>query len=325
MTQMMVSSYRPPAILAKIAADSDRKPYMTYSRHFGLGGKWKPYKGIGGIYSFFPEKGDSHILRASWYTPQYTLSAMSFDPGREYIELARQSRLMGVTFSSDAFDKVLVLGTISGEERYLVTSSATNGLCVEDSMVVARDINVVSAEDLGKGATYSHLKGKDYKKDGMRIFISDGPLEDNLQQDDSGWFFTKTKDAFCGIRIASGGLSKHQSPLNMGLRLQLDDIWAPVVIETASAAEFKGDFEAFKRKIKSLPFSYDNGVMKRRTRKGDEIIYYSKSRKLPLINGKEIDLNPPYTYYGPYLKMKHGEKRAIINYPGEKTVVLDFD
>ena len=321
---MLVSDYRPPAILAAIAADMNRAPYLTYSRHFGQGGHWQPLKGVGGVYNIITQNGDSDILRTSYYTPEYTLSAMTFDPSLRYIELVRQSRLMGVTFSTDIDDRIIVLGSIAGMERHMVTSSATNGICVPDCLVIGRDINVIPAKKLGDQSYYKGSAAGEGELDGTRIFISDGALAKNLQQDESGWLFTRTANAFCAVRIAAGGHRQQDNPHYNGLRFQLNDIWAPVVIQTARAAEFDNDFNSFKEKIRSLPFIYKDGKLTFTTKNGDQIEYFSKSVNMPQVNGKAVELNPPDTYNSPYLKMQHGADVATISYPGYDDLVLDF-
>ena len=112
---------------------------------------------------------------------------------------------------------------------------------------------------------------------------------------------------------------------NTGLRIQLNDIWAPIAVQTAPAKEFGNDFKKFKEAISSLPFEYKDKVMNFTTRHGEKVEYFSQSNKIPMVNGKVFEINPPTTYNSPYLKMKHGEEDAVISFPGYKELVLRFN
>ena len=312
--ELLTNSYRPPEILKAIARGRADKSYLSTSRHFGMtkNDSWKPFEGIGGIYFMHTdENGNSNLLTTAYYTPSYTLSALTWDPAKKYIELVNQSKIMGITFSADLYDRIMILGSISGaDKKSMVTSKLTNGICLEDTLVVARDVNAKSVVG----------------KDGMRIFISKGLLEDNLENNQNGWSVTRNEDSFVAFRIAGDtGYTAEQNPQKTGLRIQLNDIWAPIAVQTAPAKEYGNDFKKFKKVISSLPFEYKDKVMNFTTRHGEEVEYFSQSKKIPTVNGKVFEINPPTTYNSPYLKMKHGEEDAVISYPGYKDLVLKFN
>ena len=326
--ELLTNSYRPPEILKAIARGRADKSFLSTSRHFGMtkNDSWKPFEGIGGIYFMHTdESGNSNLLTTAYYTPFYTLSALTWDPAKQYIELVNQSKIMGITFSADLYDRIMILGSISGfEKKAMVTSKLTNGICLEDTLVVARDVNAKSAFEVTKMATYKHIE--ETGKDGMRMFISKGLLEDNLESNQNGWSFTRNEDSFVGFRIAGDtGYTAEHNPQNTGLRIQLNDIWAPIAVQTAPAKEFGNDFKTFKKAISSLPFEYKDKVMNFTTRHGEKVEYFSQSNKIPMVNGKVFEINPPTTYNSPYLKMKHGEEEAVISYPGYKELVLKFN
>lgn len=82
-----------------------------------------------------------------WYpefaTKDYTLSTLSFDPAREYIALVNQSRMMGVTFSHDPDDRIVVYAgntpVDSKREYKMPTNSGTNGMLRPDCMTLPLD------------------------------------------------------------------------------------------------------------------------------------------------------------------------------------------
>jgi len=83
---LYTAGYRPPQILRAIASDMGRGPYMGTSRRFGRGTGWNR-----GIYQVLFDDGparSSYLRRDTWYPRAYTMSALSLDPGRGYIQTA---------------------------------------------------------------------------------------------------------------------------------------------------------------------------------------------------------------------------------------------
>jgi hypothetical protein len=254
---------------------------------------------------------NSYMRRDSWYTPDYTLSTLSFDLNREYCALVSQSRMMGVTFSHDVDDRLMIYAgntPVDGKIEYkMATMHGVNGVLGADCIVVARDPNV--------NADTSNS---------TRIFVSDGGLLDNLEEPQSGWSFTRAGDGYAAFRIAGDpGFTSTPSPWNNGPYLEFNDIWAPIAIQCGQAKDFES-FEAFKKAVQAQPFTYANGKLTYTSLAGDTIEYWSNTTKIPHVNGKEFNLNPENTFDSPYLKMKHGSNKAVVSYPGYDDLVLDF-
>jgi len=303
----LASDYRPPEILRAIARDPERGSYQVTSRRFGRSnGSWH-----NGIYQILFDDGDemnSSIRRDTWYTPDYALSTLSFDPNLKYTALVNDSRRMGVTFSNDIDDRILLQAGYSpmdpATEKYVGGMQGINGLLGPDCMIVARDPNASPDPN------------------STRIFISDDSLWDNRKEDEGGWTFTRAGDGYAAFRIAGDpGYTVTESPWKFGWYLELKDIWAPVVIQMGRAGSF-GSFEAFQASVKALPFTYAEGKLTFTALNGDTYAYQSNSKTLPTINGKPLDLNPAMTYDFPYLKMKHGTDTATISYPGYPDLVV---
>lgn len=296
-----VCGYRPPEILRAIASDTKRGPYMGTSRRFGRSkGRWK-----NGIYQVVFDDGEAHncsIRRDTWYTQAYTMSTLSFDPAREYIELLNQSRVMGVTFSSGIDDRLVVYAgntPTSAEIEYKMgTSKEVNGMLGADCLIAARDPNA-----------------NPETSNSTRIFIPNGALWDK-RREDGGWLFTRAGDGYAAIRIAGDkGFSATATPRKSGHFLEFNDIWAPVVIQMGQSEKF-ASFEAFQAAVKAQPFTYAEGKLTYTALNGETYAYRGNSKTLPTLNGKPLDLNPAMTYDFPYLKMKHGTDTATISYPG---------
>ncbi|MFC1601896.1 GDSL-type esterase/lipase family protein, partial [Candidatus Sumerlaeota bacterium] len=161
------------------------------------------------------------------------------------------------------------------------------------------------------------------KSNSTRIFISDGALWDNREENDGGWFFTRAGEGYVAFRIAGGkGYTAVPSPYENGYYLEFNDIWAPIVIQMAQAKDYNNDFIQFKAAVKGTAVTYDKGKLNYTALSGDTYEYWSRSKTLPRRNGKTIDLNPEMVYDFPYLKMKHGEDQATISYPGYPDLVV---
>jgi hypothetical protein len=236
------------------------------------------------------------------------MSGLSLDSGRNYIELVNQSRVMGVTFSSDIGDRLVVYAgnrpAVKKVEYKMTTSKGVNGVLGPDCLIVARDINADPK-----------------KSNSTRVFVSDGALWDNREENENGWFFTRAGDGFAAFRIA-GGYEVVPSPYENGAFIEFTDIWAPVVIQMAQAKSFKDGFAAFKAAVNKTSFAYKDGKLTYTSLSGKTYEYWSQSKMLPKIDGSPIDLNPPMAYGFPYLKMKHGEDTATISYPGYPDLIV---
>ena len=59
----------------------------------------------------FDENGHSHLRRDVYYTSDYALSTITYDPKRHYRSSIILAQAMGATFASDQHQRIVVLGT----------------------------------------------------------------------------------------------------------------------------------------------------------------------------------------------------------------------
>jgi hypothetical protein len=304
----LTSSYRPPEILSEIARDKNRGCYLATSRRAGMIGE------DGNI--IFDENGNSHIRRDVYYTPDYTLSTLTYDPKREYRSSIILAQSMGATFASDQHHRITVLGTGYYAKR------AISGITGAAVSIISRDPKA----QFGRGR---------FKSKGTRVFISNGDLWENRVEVPSGWFFTYTGDSYVAIRAAGQGYRitdttykwpdrklKEVEEKN-GHFLELKDMWAPVVIQMGRAVDYKS-FDAFCASVKDNRFLDRNEKLTYVSEARDKYEYWAKIAQPPHLNGVKVNLNPSKTYDTPYLSMEHGESKAMISYPGYKDLTLDF-
>ena len=326
----LTSGYRPPKILAAIANKPDRGSYLATGRRPGLastpaikeilvnhleGPKWP------GV--IIDKDGSSRFRRDVWMTPDYALGTLTTDPTCDYVNELKLTQNVGATFPTPDLGRIQVMGRGYYPER------PTNGITGPGVSIIARDPNA----KFGEGRFMSN---------GTRVFISNGPLWDNRVEDPSGWFFTRNGNAYAAIRPAAGGyvtpspgmISYFDDPMKAdrkvisveekrGHYLELNDMWAPVVIQMGRAKDFES-FEAFQTSVKENPFTYADGKLSYTSEAGDTYEAWMKFPQLPKINGETINLNPEHTFHSPFLKMKHGTNMAVISCAGQEDVVLKF-
>ncbi len=312
----LASGYRPPEILSAIAHDPNRGCYLATSRRAGMladGNKQ-------GWPIIFDESGGSCLRRDVYYTPDYALSTITYDPKRTYRSSIILSQVMGATFASDPRQRIVVFGNGYYANR------AISGITGKQVSIIARDPNAVLGRDR-------------FMSLGTRIFISNGALWDNRVEDKSGWFFTRAGDAYTAIRPATGGYQINDKSFTFngaevgrkvtevveknGHFLDLTDMWAPIVIQMGRAADYKS-IDDFQASVKAKRLEYADGKLTYVSEAKDTYEVWTKGAQLPRINGAEVDLNPPKTFDSPFLSMVHGRSKAVITYPGHKERVLDF-
>jgi len=308
-----IGDYHPPATLAAIARDPDRGAYQVTSRRAGLLTA-KTY--AQGYPIVFDETGGSRLRRDVYYTPDYTLATITYDPDRVYRNSITLAQTMGATFAVDAHLRINIIGTGFYPNR------ATCGITGAGVSIIARDPN--AAEGRGR-----------FMSDGTRVFLNNQTLWENRVEDPSGWFFTRAGEAYAAIRVTGGGYGMtiktyvwpdrqlKQVERTNGHYLELKDMWSPVVIQMGRAKDYDS-FEAFQTSVKENPFTYADGKLTYTSEAGDIYEAWAKFTSLPTINGETINLNPEKTYDSPFLSMEHGSNKAVISYPGFEDVVLDF-
>lgn len=289
-----VSTYRVPDIITDCATDPNRPNFLYTSRRFGRGGGW-----VNKDYTVVFDNGDSNLRRDSWATPDYTMGTFAVDMNRDYIALIDQNRAMGVTFASDANDRVMVFG--KGGSDPSKSFADISGITQANCMVIQRDPNAYSDGDASM------------------VYVS-STLWDN-RVETGGWFFTQSGAGYCAIKPASGGYSATST--SYGYYLEMDDQWAPVVIQMGQAANYPS-FASFRESVLANPISYSANTMTYTSEAGDVFTVYANSRNTPQVNGTTVNLNPAKTYDSPYLSMVHGESIATVSYGAYPDLILDF-
>lgn len=294
---MATSDYRVPAIINAIANDTSKSPYMYTSRKFGMGGGWDGNQ----VYTVDFDNGNSHMRRDSYVTPGYVMGTITLDPARGYISLIDQNRAMGVFFSANVNDRIAVHGRAADDRTSYTDLWGMTGV---NCSVIARD----------PGAAGNSI--------GTRVFIPSGDLWNN-RVEESGWFFTYTDGAYCALRPATGGYTA--TPVSNGVMLELQDMWAPVIIQMGKPEDYMELYTFFKNDVKDNTLTYSSGLLTYHSCAGDVYEFWANSTTLPKLNGTTVNLNPTKTYDSPYLNMQHGQQTVTVSYGSYDDLVLDFN
>ena len=299
------SSYRPPPIVDAIATRAE--PHKYVSRRFGKG---LATTDLGGLaYNVMFDGGTSHIRRDTWWTPDYVMGTLSVDSNQDYIALLNQNRAMGVYFASGVDDRIVIAGR--GTDQPLVTADGgtlfrrgyaeIRGISGKDCMVVARDVDAT-------------------RNNGTRVFVSNGALTQN-QETQGGWWFSRTADAFIGIRPATGTWTAFGTV--GGTYFDLTDLWSPVVVQTGRSVDY-ADFAAFRTSVVANTWDYSAGRIRYMSEAGNTFEVWRQSAALPRIDGMPVNLSPTLVYDSPYLSGTHGTDTVQLKFPGMSTLTLTF-
>jgi hypothetical protein len=290
-TVMAASSYRIPDIITACASDTNRPNYLYTSRRFGQDGF-----GADGYLITFP----SHLRRDTFVTPDYTMGTLTFDMNTDYVAIVDQSRAMGVTFANSSTDRVMVFGKGAANNKSYADLS---GVTRENCMVVQRDKNATSS-------------GNE-----TRIFVPVSLYDTRVES--NGWLFLQSGNGYCAIKPATGGYSVVAPADGADHDLELDDKWAPIVIQMGQASQY-ASFADFQTSVQNNAFSYTNSTLSYTSEAGDTFTVYGNSKTTPKVNGTTVDVNPTKTYDSPYLNMVHGEETATFSYGGYPDLELEF-
>jgi len=312
----LLSSYRPPAVVADIACDTEgRGKYEIRQRVQGLG-----YQG-----HTFPkmDKPDQRpnqfrtdgggILRYSYCTPSFILGTPMTEarPMSEWVLISSQSRWQGVIFEGD------------GDPRIVPVPRA------KDNRVAFNQFWSVQS----KGSLITQKLQTNKGAAEMMVWMSEKGLSKPVREGDI--VFVEAPGAYAAIRIAKGGFkitdevftgtkeegNKFSSPpANIVVP---DDEYAPVILEVMAKSDVKS-FDDFKAKVKAMKPKIDGKTLQYKTIYGDELTLDTSYKKKPTINGKPVNYAPKKVFDSPFFDAEYDSGVVTIS-KGLRRKVLDFN
>lgn len=314
----LTSSYRPPAVIADIALDAEgRGTYEIRQRAQGLVVKGTRGHTFPVATAKMPPTKQRHdyggIVRYSYCTPQFILGTPMVEArdNLEWAGISAQSRWQGVIFAREGDPRIVPV------------------VRPKDNRVVFNGFwSVQSKGTLMTQKIPGHKGGAE-----MIVFLSEKGLADPVERGDT--VFVDAGTAYAAIRVPAGGWKWREGGLDYtaetggsrkgppGKVMQLDQEYAPVILEVMNAAE-AGSFENFQQRVLATKPEMKGKRLHHKTIYGDTLTLDTSHGTPPTINGKPVDYQPRMVYDSPFLRSVYDSGVVTIQ-KGTRKRVLDFN
>lgn len=244
------------------------------------------------------------IVRNGFATPHFHMGSHGVDATAEVNLEARQQRWQGVVFSNDPMAHISMDGK----------SGVTKGGYISNPFKTLQDRNVMVTMKWGPVI--------DAKTD-PHLWIYFSSTLDAVEEDE-GWIFVKSGDAFAAVKIVEGGYrwSKpwvHSDTFTVqGKSFVVPNSEdTPIITVANNAADYNNDFAAFKKALKAQTIARADGVLKFATITHDGPLAPGK------VNGEAVELSPSRVNDSPFIRSDWDSGVIYIRKGGE-TLKLDF-
>jgi hypothetical protein len=300
------SNYYPPPVIVNLARDTTgRGVYRFQTRWPGpvADGSGKSNNDPDGVLwrKLDPERS---VLRCGFATPDYVLGSAGLD-ARWLDDASMGFRWQGVVFASHPLARI-------GFEVKPADATDWHGF---NPFFSVQDRNLLVTQQWAPVPPNPRTSRPGH----LRIYFS--PVLGEVQED-GGWIFVRDAGAFAAVKVVAGGYQwtpawKHAERLDHKAFITLNAENAPVILIANQAADYSGDFDAFRRAVKAQPIRYANGVLQFAT-----ITFHGPSRA-PQVNGEPLNLAPARGYDSPFIRSDWNSGLIYIR-KGNDTEILDF-
>jgi len=243
------------------------------------------------------------MLRVGFATPHYILGSHGLDT-RAKVELGREQRWQGVVFANDPMARIGMDGK----------NGVAKGGYVTNPFQTIQDRNVMVTLPWGPCVD----EGTD-----RHLWIHFSYALDAVEDED-GWIFVRSGDAFAAVKIVEDGYTwsqpwKHSETFSAAEKsfITLNSERSPIITVVNDAADYGNDFAAFKKALKAQPTIWKGGVLKFAT------ITHEGVGAPGRINGKPVDLQPALVNESPFIRSAWNSGIIFIR-KGDQTLKLDF-
>jgi hypothetical protein len=312
----LLSGYRPPAVVADIARDTEgRGTYEIRQRVPGLG-----YQGYTFQQMDKPDQKPNQfrtdgggILRYSYCDPAFILGTPMCEarPMSDWVMISSQSRWQGAIFEGEGDPRIVP-----------VPRAKDNSVAFNQFWSVQSKGSLITQKlEMNKGAAE------------MMVWMSKKGLGEPVKDGDI--VFIEAPGAYAAVRVGRGsfkltdqvfkgtkeeGTSFATPP---GYIVIPDDEYAPVILEVMAKRVVK-NFDAFKAKVKASKPKMEGSILKYTTIYGDELTLDPNYKKKPSINGKTVDYAPKKVFDSPFLNADTDSGIVTIS-KGSRKKVLNFN
>lgn len=302
------SSYYPPAVVVKLAKDTTGRGIYSFTKRWpgpvAEGGGRKDNDPDGVLWrTLDPQRS---ILRYGFATPNYVLGSPGLNTAWTD-DASMGHRWQGVIFESDPLARI----------GFELKVPSTNGWHGFNTYYSVQDRNVLVTQKWAPVPPNPRSAMPAFP----RVYFS--PTLDEVQ-DEHGWTFARDGKAFAALKVVAGGY-EWTPAWKPGERATADNkpfVTAktedtPLILVINDAADYNGDFEAFKAAVSAQPIRYENGRLSFAT-----ITFHGLS-KPPEVNGKPVNLAHEQGYDSPFIRSDWGSGLIHIR-KDDDTLVLDF-
>jgi hypothetical protein len=291
LSSALVSDYRPPSIVEKIATSSDRRSYSILST--APGRLARPKQGL--WFTVDPLK--PAVLRTTYVAPGFVMGTATMPqlPFSQWAGASSQNRWSGVVLTGP------------GEARIVAYVAARRGITTYNGSIGVQS----------EGALLVKALGPPLAANSSALRISFGSGIDRVEQD--GWVLVEGS-AYVAVRPAQGGY--RWDPQDRDVMIP-NDPTTPVVIQAASKVGL-GNLEDFirhmaqTRLIMNSDYVDYTGLTPR-----EHVRLFSQPQKTPLANGAAINFLPPQSISSPFVTMNRETGVGKIQY-GSQKIDLQF-
>jgi hypothetical protein len=300
------SNYYPPPAIVNLARDTKNRGSYVFAK------RWPgPVAEGGGRSSDDPDgilwrtlDPERSVLRYGFATPDYVIGSAGLD-AKWLDDTSMGFRWQGIVFASDPLARI-------GFEVQPADPTDWHGF---NPFFSVQDRNLLVTQKWAPVPPNPRTANPAY----LRVYFS--PTLDELVED-AGWIFVKDGAAFAAVKVAAGGYRwtpawQHSDSSRDKPFITAGTENATVILISNQAADYRGDFAAFRTAVKSQPIRYDNGVLSFAT-----ITFCGPSRPAQ-VNGRPVDLAPARGYDSPFIRSDWNSGLIHIR-KGDETLILDF-
>ncbi|QTL02256.1 hypothetical protein J5J86_15800 [Aquabacter sp. L1I39] len=293
-TPAITSAYRPPTVVADIAID--KKGRGTYEvRTRAPGHQYVPF--YNNWYDIDPDAHD--IVRIAYVTPSFIMGSALY-PKKDvkyWSSISCQNRWAGVVFEGDGSQRVSISPGSSQSNR----SNCNSFWSVQyKSMLIAQRLSSPYGVNVGP----------------MRIWV--GP---SFRTSKCSTWTILEGNGYVAIEPAWGSMFPDEKNPNF---LALSDSEAPVILQAAERSEYRTS-EDFCADLANLTLRIsDGGIEISHKVENRSVIFYTRSQRLPKIDGVEISLNEDFVFRSPFIRLSRGGAIVRIAKDG-KVLDLNFE
>jgi len=293
---LATSRYRPPrAVYALATAGEARGCYAFQARRAGSNHSARFHHR--NLAAPPPEVFNARVY--AWVTPEFVLGSFQEVAGR--YEAVRAAPLSCVLRMAGSTRRVIYTDLIFADRKKNTDARVD---CVQHKNVA-----------IGRGIV-------------GRAYLAVDEFDEVRERD--GWIFIRAGGTYAAYRVADGGYRwQHvKSPGVYGDFIRFDKPDAPFVLEASRAADYGRDFDRFQADIldnrldvRPDGVTYESSSSGTAGPSAERFVVSLRYGKLPLVNGKPLDLESYPTFASPYLNSAWDSGRVVFEYAHQRMTI----